>query len=92
MAANQLNAASPTSPDDFFLSSIWMSGYGVAADPTGNVYFVTGNSDPGTYTGDTNIQESVVKVSADLTQLLSVFTPSDENGSTKATSTSDRAA
>jgi hypothetical protein len=78
LAANQLNDSLATSPDDFFLSSIWMSGYGVAADPTGNLYFVTGNSDPGTYTGDTNIQESVVKVSADLTQLLSVFTPSNQ--------------
>jgi hypothetical protein len=63
----------------FFLSSIWMSGYGLAADPTGNIYFVTGNSQPKTYTGDSNIQESVVKVSGDLTHLLSVFTPSDVN-------------
>jgi len=78
LAANQLNDSLATSPDDFFLSSIWMSGYGVAADPTGNLYFVTGNSDPGTYTGGTNVQESVVKVSSDLTQLLSIFTPSDQ--------------
>jgi hypothetical protein len=57
-----------------------MSGYGVAADPSGNIYFVTGNSDYSgtTYNGVTNVPESVVKMSADLTQLLSIFTPSDE--------------
>lgn len=79
LAANRLNDSLATSPDDFFLSSIWMSGYGLAADPSGNVYFVTGNSDysGNTYNGVTNIQESVAKVSADLTDLLSIFTPSD---------------
>jgi len=77
LSANRLNDMLAVSPDDFFLSSIWMSGYGVAADSTGNVYFVTGNSDPNSYNGVTNVQESVVKVSADLTQLLSIFTPSD---------------
>ncbi len=79
LPANRLNDTQSTSPDDFFLSSIWMSGYGVAADPSGNVYFVTGNSDPSgtTYSSTTNISESVAKVSSDLTQLLSFFTPSD---------------
>lgn len=79
LGANQLNDSLAYSPDDFFLSSVWMSGSGLAADPSGNVYFVTGNSDPSgtTYNGVTNIQESVVKMSADLTQLLSIFTPSD---------------
>ncbi|HEY1883252.1 MAG TPA: hypothetical protein VGG51_09475 [Candidatus Cybelea sp.] len=78
-AANRLNDMLATSPDSFFLSSVWMSGFGVAADPTGNVYFVTGNSDysGNTYTGTTNVQESVVKVSSDLTQMLSIFTPSN---------------
>jgi hypothetical protein len=77
LAANRLtdSLAGPS----FFLSAIWMSGYGVAADPTGNIYFVTGNSQSGTYNGDTNVQESVVKVSSDMTQLLSVFTPSNVN-------------
>jgi hypothetical protein len=35
-----------SSPDNFFLSSVWMSGYGLAADGVGTVYFVTGNTDP----------------------------------------------
>lgn len=79
LAANRLNDVLSTSPDSFFLSSIWMSGYGVAADPAGNVYFATGNSDPSgtTYNSVTNLSESVAKVNPDLTQLLSFFTPSD---------------
>ncbi len=79
LSSNRLNDRLAKSPNSFFLSAIWMSGYGVAADPSGNVYFVTGNSDPSgtTYNGVTNVQESVVKVSSDLTQLLSIFTPSD---------------
>lgn len=79
LAANRLNDTQATSPDSFFLSSIWMSGYGVAADPAGNIYFVTGNSDYSgtTYNSVTNISETVAKVSPDLTQLLSFFTPSD---------------
>jgi hypothetical protein len=66
-----------TSPNDYFLTSIWMSGYGLSTDDSGNILFVTGNSDPSgtTYDGVTNIQESVVKVSPDLTTVLDVFTP-----------------
>jgi hypothetical protein len=57
-----------------------MSGYGVSADEDGNLYFVTGNSDYSgtTYDGVYNIQESVVKVSPDLTKVLSLFTPFDQ--------------
>ncbi len=70
LAANRLNDSLSQSPDSFFLTAIWMSGYGLAADPSGNIYFVTGNSDysGNTYNGVTNVPESVVKVSADLTQ------------------------
>ena len=79
LGANELTNTLATSPSNFFLSSIWMSGYGVAADTSGNVFFVTGNSDPGsnTYTGTTNIQESVVKMTSDLTKVLDLFTPSN---------------
>ncbi len=79
LAANRLNNSLAQSPDSFFLTAIWMSGYGLASDPSGNIYFVTGNSDYSgdTYNGVTNVPESVVKVSADLTQLLSIFTPFD---------------
>jgi hypothetical protein len=78
LPANQVLDTQPTDPDGFFLSSIWMSGYGPAADDSGNILFVTGNSDSGTYDGVSNIQESVVKISPDLTTVLDVFTPSDQ--------------
>ena len=76
--SNQLNDQQATNPGNFFLSSIWMSGYGPATDDAGNVLFVTGNSDPDTYDGVTNIQESVVKMSPTLTTVLDVFTPSNQ--------------
>ena len=60
-----------------YLSSIWMSGYGVAAI-AGHLYFVTGNAEPSlTYNNPNNLSESVIKVSADLTQILDFFTPSN---------------
>jgi hypothetical protein len=80
LPANRLNDTQATSPDSFFLSSIWMSGYGPATDDSGNILFVTGNSDYSgtTYDGVTNIQESVVKVSYDLTTILDLFTPKNQ--------------
>jgi hypothetical protein len=82
LAANQLNNRLATSPNNFFLSSIWMSGYGIAADANGDLYFVTGNSDPSgtTYDGVNNIQNSVIKISSDLTEVLSLFTPFNVDG------------
>ncbi len=82
LAHNQLNDTQATSPDTFFLSAIWMSGFGIAADPVGNLYFVTGNSDFSgtTYDGVTNIQESIVKLSADLSSVVSLFTPFGQAG------------
>jgi len=76
--SNQLNDLQATDADTFFLSSIWMSGYGPAADDSGNVLFVTGNSDPYSYDGVTNLQESVVKMSPTLTTVLSLFTPDNQ--------------
>jgi hypothetical protein len=80
LSANQLNDVQALSPNSFFLSSIWMSGYGLAADDSGNILFVTGNSDYSgtTYDGVTNIQESAVKLSPNLTNVLDVFTPSNQ--------------
>lgn len=80
LPANQLLDTQTSAPDSFFLSAIWMSGYGLAADDAGNVLFVTGNSDYSgtTYDGVSNIQESVVKVSPDLTSVLDLFTPKNQ--------------
>jgi hypothetical protein len=80
LSANEVFDIQAQSPNSFFLSSIWMSGYAPAADDSGNVLFVTGNSDPSgtTYDGVTNIQESVVKVSPNLTNVVDLFTPSNQ--------------
>ena len=80
LAANELVDTQPVSPDNFFLAAIWMSGYGPAADHSGNILFVTGNSDFSgtTYDGVSNIQESVVKVSSNLGTVLDLFTPMDQ--------------
>ena len=79
LPANELTDRQPTDAGSYFLSSIWMSGYGVAAAPTGELFFVTGNSDyhADTYDGVTNIQESVVKMKADLSKPLDLFTPAN---------------
>ncbi|MGO8794794.1 MAG: hypothetical protein ACLQLC_08235 [Candidatus Sulfotelmatobacter sp.] len=79
LASNQVFDTLSTSQDNFFLSSIWMSGYGLALDASGNVVFVTGNSDysGNSYTGTTNIQESTIKVSSDLSEVVDLFTPAD---------------
>ncbi len=82
LAGNQLNNKLAHSTDDFFLTSVWMSGYGLAASVAGDVYFVTGNSD---YSGDSynrvkNIAESVVQLSGDLTTVKSLYTPEGDEG------------
>jgi outer membrane protein assembly factor BamB len=79
MPTNALVDTQATAPGSFFLSSIWMSGYGPASDDAGNVLFVTGNSQYSSYDGVTDIQESVIKMSSDLSTVLDLFTPDDED-------------
>jgi hypothetical protein len=88
LVSAELNDTQATSPTSFFLSSVWMSGFGLATNGT-SVFFSTGNSDcnfytnpencPGqtTYDGVTNIQESVVGLQMDLSARTGVFTPSN---------------
>jgi hypothetical protein len=78
LAANILINRWPVSGSNK-LSTIWMSGYGVSA-VAGHLYFTTGNSPDGSYNNPNNLSESVVKVSADLSQVLDFFTPSDVGG------------
>jgi len=75
MPTNVLVDTQSSAPGSYFLSSIWMSGYGPAADDSGNVLFVTGNSQYLTYDGVSNLQESVVKVSPTLGSVVDLFTP-----------------
>ena len=69
------------SPNDFFLTSIWMSGYGLAWDGGSSLFFITGNSD---YSGTTynntnaiNLSESVIAWSTTLNRVVSYFSPTD---------------
>jgi hypothetical protein len=79
LSSNHLNNLLVSSRDSFFLSSIWMSGYGLATEGSGDIYFVTGNSDyDGTsYNTAHNLSESVVRVSGDLSTVHGFFTPSN---------------
>lgn len=79
LPANEFTDTLATSTNNFFLSSVWMSGYGLAASVSGDVYFITGNSD---FAGDSydpkkNIAESVVQMSSDLMSVKHLFTPMD---------------
>jgi hypothetical protein len=88
LAHAELNNSQATSPTDFFLSSVWMSGSGLAG-ANGTIFFSTGNSDcnfyddpefcpsQSTYDGATNIQESVINVNSGLSTRIGVFTPSN---------------
>src|SRR5262249_19118863 len=88
LANAQLNDTQATSPTNFFLSSVWMSGFGLATNGSA-LFFSTGNSDcnfrdnpplcppQSTYDGVTNIQESVVGMQMDLSAHTGVFTPSN---------------
>ena len=62
-----------------YLTSIWMSQTGIAADTAGDLFFVTGNSQPGTYSPPSNIQESAVKMEGDLAEIKDIFTPHEAN-------------
>lgn len=79
LPGNTLMDSQGTDTGNYFLSSIWMSGYGPSTDDDGNVLLVTANSDPeeDTYDGVTNIQQSVIEISQDLSTVLDLFTPSN---------------
>ena len=63
----------------YYLSSIWQSGFGPAADSNGDIFFSTGNSDPNTpsYSAAFNRPESMVRLSSDLLTLKDSFTTYD---------------
>lgn len=63
------------SPDDYFLTAIWMSGAGPAWGGSGNLFFVTGNSDKSGTTygnqGAVNLSESVIEITPALNKIAS---------------------
>src|SRR5262249_49794975 len=81
LPAKQLNNRRTHSADNFFLSSVWMSGNGIAANAAGQLYFTTGNSDPSgtSYNPKINLSESIVRMAPDLSAVESFFTPSDSS-------------
>ncbi len=60
-------------PKQFLLSSVWMSGYGLAADWNGYIYVQTGNSNGNRAN---NLPDSVVKLSPSL-NVIDYFTPAN---------------
>jgi hypothetical protein len=71
-----------TEPDatNGFFGGIWMSGDGVAADASGNLYFATGNGDYRSATGDWG--DSIVKLSGPSSGAFTVadwFTPFNQS-------------
>jgi hypothetical protein len=57
--------------------SIWMSGGGLAADPSGNIYFITANGSFDVNTGGRDYGDSIVKLSPGGT-VLDYFSPDNE--------------
>ncbi len=78
LPANQLVNRTTASASGKFLTSVWMSGYGLASDDQGSLFFATANSDPESYSAQTNPDESIVRLSADLTTVQSYYTPADQ--------------
>jgi hypothetical protein len=79
LTVNQLNDKLVNSFHGYFLSSVWMSGGGLAASADGSIFFASGNSDPSgtSYDPVNNLAESVVKLSGDLSRVVDYFTPND---------------
>jgi len=74
---NLLNTTLRDPGNSQFLGSIWMSGFGPAADAMGDLYFATGN---GPYDGASNFGMSVLRVPPDLDlSKSSSFSPASES-------------
>ncbi len=93
ISQNELTNRRVSSADNFFLTSIWMSGFGIASGGAGNLFFVTGNSD---YSGNSyvkanavNLAESVIEMSPDLKSVVSYFSPTDAGGTVSELDQSD---
>jgi len=71
-----------TSNHPCYLASVWMSGYGLATDPSGDLFFTTGNtgvSNAGVsfYDSTTDIADTMVKMAPDLSKVVDFFTPAN---------------
>ncbi len=76
-AGSAVDLTNSNTGGNYYLGSIWMGGYGPAADAQGNVYFVTGN---GPWDGSTNFSMSVLKLPGTLSIASGTyFTPINES-------------
>ncbi len=71
-----------TSNHPCYLASVWMSGYGLATDSSGNLFFTTGNtgvSDTGVsfYDSVNDLADTMVKMAPDLGKVVDFFTPAN---------------
>jgi hypothetical protein len=64
---------------NFLLSSVWMSGFGLAAEATGDLYFTTGNTSTSTFDPTNNLSESIVRLRSDLSGVADHFTAPNES-------------
>jgi hypothetical protein len=69
--ATFIDSPSPDRNGDF-KGGIWMSGNGPSVDAHGNLLFITGN---GSFDGHTNLGDSAVKLTPDLSRVIDYFTP-----------------
>lgn len=73
---NLVDLSNANDGSGFYLGSVWMGGFGPAADAFGNIYFSTGN---GPYNGTTNFSMSILKLPGNLNVAqASLFTPIQE--------------
>jgi FtsP/CotA-like multicopper oxidase with cupredoxin domain/3-polyprenyl-4-hydroxybenzoate decarboxylase len=60
---NLVDLSNANDGSGFFLGSVWMGGFGPAADASGNVYFATGN---GPFNGTSNFAMSIMRLPGNL--------------------------
>jgi FtsP/CotA-like multicopper oxidase with cupredoxin domain len=73
MNGNALDSTSSNNGSNKFLGAVWMSGFGPAADASGNIFFATGN---GPYDGVADFGMSAIRVPGNLDMSkASTFTP-----------------
>ncbi|HEY1615072.1 MAG TPA: hypothetical protein VGF97_15405 [Rhizomicrobium sp.] len=59
------------------LASVWMSGFAVASDPSGNIFAVTGNGNYSHKKGERGYGETVLSLRSNLKKVNTSFTPAD---------------
>jgi hypothetical protein len=75
LSQDHLDNTVPLSLGHYFLTSIWMSGFGPAAASAGDfVYAVTGNSGPKNYSPTYDLSNSILQVAPDLSAVAGYWT------------------